>query len=106
MQFAPAVDPRFARAITRIVDIDCHADVLRALRPLARRIGAPRPCYETVRKLVHLERERRARIAAAIMTTLEITRRRVPVLPEQVPLIYRRRLEEARQRLRCRASPL
>ena len=105
MQFAPAVDPRLARAITRMVDIDCSAVVLRALRPRARRLGVPRPCYETVRKLVHLERERRARVAAAIMTALEIARRRVPVLPEHVPRIYRRHLERARRRFRCRAAP-
>jgi len=105
MQFAPAVDPRLARAITRMVDLDCHAVVLRALRPQARRLGIPRPCYETVRKLVHVERWRRARIVAALATALEIATMRVPVLPEQVPRLYRRHLTRTRERLRCRRAP-
>jgi hypothetical protein len=105
MQFAPAVDPRLVAGIARIADISSAAAVSRALRPRARKLGVPRPCYETIRKLVHVERERRARILAAIATTFEIATRRVPVLPEQVPRIYRRHLRRTRLRLRCRGAP-
>jgi len=88
-----------------MVDIDCHAVVLRALRPQARRLGVPRPCYESVRKLVHVERWRRARIATAVAAALEIATRRVPVLLEEVPRIYRVHLKRCCRRFRCRASP-
>jgi hypothetical protein len=96
MEFAPPIDPRLRASVGRIVDLRSSASVWRELRRRALRLGTTTPCYESVRKLVVAERERRARLLAALTTMLEIAARRVPVLPEQVPRIYRRRLALSR----------
>ena len=105
MEFAPAIDPRLRASVGRIVDLRSSAAVCRELRRRARRLRTTAPCYESVRKLVVAERERRARLVAAIATVLEISTRRMPVLPEQVPRIYRRRLRESRAALGVRRPP-
>jgi hypothetical protein len=102
MEFAPAIDPRLKASVGRIVDLGSSAAVWRELRRRAGRLRTTTPCYETVRKLVVAERERRARLLAAITTILEIATRGVPVLPERVPHIYRRRLARSRQTLGVR----
>ena len=106
MEFSPAVDPRLAVSVTRLADLGSSAAVWRRLRRSARNLGTTTPCYESVRKLVVCERERRARIIAAVATALEIATRRIPVLPEDVPRIYARRLAHSRGWLQgrvCRA---
>ena len=105
MEFAPAIDPRLRASVGRIVDLRSSAAVWRELRRRARRFRTTTPCYESVRKLVIAERERRARLLATITTVLEIAARRVPVLPEHVPRVYRRRLAESRARLGLRERP-
>ena len=104
MEFSPAVDPRLAVKVARYADLGSSAAVWRRLRRSARHLGTTTPCYESVRKLVVCERERRARIIAAVATAVEIATRRIPVLPEDVPRIYARRLAHSRIRLRTRAS--
>ncbi len=105
MEFAPAIDPRLRASVGRIVDLRSSAAVWRELRRRARHFGTTTPCYESTRKLVIAERERRARPLAAITTVLEIASRRIPVLPEHVPRIYRRRLAESRARMGLRRPP-
>jgi hypothetical protein len=104
MEFSPAVDPRLVVSVALDADLGSSAAVWRRLRRSARRLGTTTPCYESVRKLVVCERERRARIIATIATALEIATRRIPVLPEEVPRIYARRLARSRNWLRSRAS--
>jgi hypothetical protein len=106
MKFAPAIDPRLKASVGRIVDLGSSAAVWRELRRRAGRLRTTTPCYETVRKLVVAERERRARLLAAITTILEIATRGVPVLPEHVPHIYRRRLARSRQMMGVRRAGL
>lgn len=96
MDFAPAIDLRLRASVGRIVDLRSSAAVWRELRRRALRLRTTTPCYESVRKLVVAERERRARLLAAITTVLEIAARRARVLPEHVPHIYRRRLARSR----------
>jgi hypothetical protein len=105
MEFAPAIDPRLRASVGRIVDLRSSAAVWRELRRRARRFQTTTPCYESVRKLVIAERERRARLLATLATVLEIATRRVPVLLEHVPWIYRRWLAESRSRLGIRGRP-
>jgi len=102
MQFSPAIDPRLVASVTRIADLRCSAEVWRGLRRRALRFGTTTPCYESVRRLVLAERERRARLIATLATTVEILARRIPVLPEDVPCIYARRLAQTRSRMRLR----
>ena len=61
MEFAPAIDPRLRASVGRIVDLRSSAAVWRELRRRARRFRTTTPCYESTRKLVIAERERRAR---------------------------------------------
>jgi hypothetical protein len=96
MEFAPAIDPRLRASVSRILDLHSSATVWRELRRRALQLGTTTPCYESVRKLVVAEREHRARLLAAITTVLEIAARRVRVLPEHMPHIYRRRLARSR----------
>ena len=103
MQFSPAIDARLVASVPRIADIHCSAEVWRGLRRRALRLGTTTPCYESVRRLVIAERERRAMLIATIGTTVEIMTRRIPVLPEDVPRIYARRLVEAHSRMRLRS---
>ena len=105
MHFAPAVDLRLIRRIGRIRDLSCSAAVWRAVRRRARAADVDTPCYETVRKLVLAERERRARIIAAWLTALELLTRRTPRLPEDIERIYRRRLGQSRRWTRSAAGP-
>jgi hypothetical protein len=102
MEFSPAIDPRLIARIWRTADLRSSAEVWRGLRRPARRLGLTTPCYESVRKRVVTERERRARLVAALTTLLEIATRRVPVLPEGVPRIYARRLAQSRGWLQSR----
>ena len=102
MEFSPAIDPRLVASVARTVDLGSSAAVWRELRRRARRIRTTTPCYESVRKLVVAERERRARLVATIATTLEIATRRIPVLPEDVPRIHARRLAQSRSWMRSR----
>ena len=102
VQFSPAIDTRLIASVPRITDIRCSAEVWRGLRRRALRLGTTTPCYESVRRLVVAERERRAWLIATIETTVEIMTRRIPVLPEDVPRIYARRLVRARSRMRLR----
>ena len=96
MEFAPAVDPRLVTFVGRTVDLACSAEVWRRMRRRAGKIGVATPCYESVRKLVIIERERRARVLAVLTTILEIATRRVPVLPEAIPRIHARHLHRSR----------
>ena len=105
MHFAPTVDSRLVRRIGRIRDLRCSASVWRAVRRRARAADVDTPCYETVRKLVLAERERRARVIAAWLTALELLTRRTPRLPEDVERIYRRRLGQSRRWMRSTAGP-
>ena len=105
MEFAPAIDPRLRASVGRIVDLHSSAAIWRELRRRARLFQTTTPCYESVRKLVVAERERRARLLATIATVLEIAACRGRVLPEHVELIYRRRRAEFRARLGLRGRP-
>jgi len=96
MEFSPAIDARLVRLVARAADLHSSAATWRRLRRRARRLGTSTPCYESVRRLVTRERERRARLAAAIATLAELATRRIPVLPEEVPRIYTRHLARVR----------
>ena len=102
VKFSPAVDQRLVTSVSRTTDISSSAAVWRRIRRRAVRLDTTTPCYESVRRLVIAERERRARLLAAIVTTVEILTRRIPVLPEDVPRIYSRRLAHCRERMRLR----
>ncbi len=97
MEFSPAIDVRLAASVARTAELGSSAAVWRLLRRRARRLRTTTPCYESVRKLVVAERERRARIIATIATVLEIATRRIPVLPEDVPRIHARQLSRSRR---------
>src|SRR4029077_12716567 len=84
MEFSPAVDRRLRASVGRSIDISSSADVWRGLRRRAQRLRTTTPCYESVRKLVIDERERRARLTAAVGTVLETAMRRIPTTPEDV----------------------
>jgi hypothetical protein len=105
MEFSPAIDRRLAVAVARTSDLDSSAAVWRKLRRRASRLRVATPCYESVRRLVIAERERRARLAAAIATLVEIATKRIPTLPEAVPHIHARHLARYRRRLRLRRPP-
>jgi hypothetical protein len=92
-------------AVARTLDLGSSAVVWRGLRRRACRLGVATPCYESVRRLVVFERERRARLAAAVATVVEIATKRIPTLPEAVPLIHARHLGRYRRRLRLRQPP-
>ena len=104
MEFAPPIDPRLIAAMGRTIDLGSSAAVWRGLRRRARRLRLTTPCYESVRKLVVAERERRAHLVATIATALEIATRRVPVLPEDVPRIHARQLARSRSWMRARLN--
>lgn len=104
MEFSPAIDPRLVASVGRTADLRSSAGVWRGLRRRARRLGTTTPCYESVRKLVLAERERRARLIATVATVLALATRRVPVLPEDVLRIQARQLARSRHWLRSRAS--
>jgi len=100
MLFAPEVDRRVVAGVRLLPDISCSAQVLRALRRRARRHGSVTPCYESVRKLVIAERERRAELVAAVGTVFEVAMRRVATFPDDVSRIYDRRLVASRRALK------
>ena len=64
MAFHPPVHPEFARAL-RIVDAFGmpYAEAWRLLRPVAVRLGIPRPSYAAVRRILIAERARKRRNA-------------------------------------------
>jgi hypothetical protein len=103
MEFSPAIDPRLVASVGRTVELGSSASVWRGLRRRARRLGTTTPCYESVRRLVVAERERRARLIATIATVLAIAARRVPILPEDVPRIQARQLARSRGWMRLLA---
>ena len=105
MEFSPSVDRRLAAAVARTNDLGSSAAVWRGLRRRASRLRVATPCYESVRRLVVAERERRARLAAAIATVVEIATKRIPTLPEAVPHIHARHLARYRGRLRLYGPP-
>ena len=84
MQFSPAVDPRLRASVGRSIDLSSSAEVWRRVRRRALRLGTTTPCYETVRRLVIVERERRARLLATAGTVLEVAMRRIPTFPDDV----------------------
>jgi hypothetical protein len=96
MEFSPAIDRRVTMTVARTGDICCSAVVWRAIRRRAQRLRIATPSYESVRRLVLAERDRRARLAATLATLATIAVRRVPVLPEDVPRIYKRQLTRYR----------
>lgn len=100
MEFSPAIDARLAAAVSRTADLGSSAAVWRGLRRRAGRLRTTTPCYESVRRLVVAERERRARLIALIATALEVATRRIPVLPEQIPRIHARQLGRSRSWMR------
>lgn len=97
MEFSPAVDRRLRASIGLTVDLRSSADVWRRLRRRAQRLGTTTPCYESVRRLVIAERERRAELVAALGTVLEVAMRRKPTFPHDVSRIYHRRLVASRR---------
>jgi tRNA/tmRNA/rRNA uracil-C5-methylase (TrmA/RlmC/RlmD family) len=102
VEFSPTIDRRLIVAVARTGDLDSSADVWRRLRRRAARLRVATPCYESVRRLVLVERERRAQLAATIATVVEIMTKRIPTLPEAVPPIHARHLARYRGRLRLR----
>jgi hypothetical protein len=62
--FHPPVHPEFVLAL-RVLDAFemPYAEAWRLLRPVAARLGVPRPSYSTVRRVVIAERERKRRRA-------------------------------------------
>jgi hypothetical protein len=104
MEFGPAIDPRLVGSVGRTVELGSAAAVWRGLRRRARRLRTTTPCYESVRKLVVAERERRARLIATLATALKIATRRIPALPEDVPRIYARQLTRSRSWVRSRPN--
>ena len=60
MAFHPPVHPEFVLAL-RVLDAFGmpHAEAWRLLRPVAARLGIPRPSYSTVRRIVIAERRRK-----------------------------------------------
>ena len=104
MEFSPTIDPRLVASVGRTVELGSAAAVWRGLRRRARHLRVHTPCYESVRRLVLLKRERRARLIATVATVLALATRRVPALPEDVPRIYARKLTRNRSRMRSRAG--
>jgi hypothetical protein len=62
MAFHPPVRGEFVLAL-RILDVLGlpYAEAWRMLRPVARRLGVPRPSYSSVRRILIAERERKRR---------------------------------------------
>ena len=62
MAFHPPVHPGFVGALRVLDEFDLpYAETWRMLRPVARRLGIPRPSYSTVRRICIAERERKRR---------------------------------------------
>jgi hypothetical protein len=56
------VHPGFVGALRVLDEFDLpYAEAWRMLRPVARRLGIPRPSYSTVRRICIAERERKRR---------------------------------------------
>ena len=62
MAFHPPVDRRFVLAL-RLLDVFdvSYAEAWRLLRPVAARLGIPRPSYHSVRRILLAERARKRR---------------------------------------------
>lgn len=71
MAFHPPVHPEFVLAL-RILDAVGlpYAEAWRLLRPVAARLGIPRPSYSSVRRIVIAERKRKRRNADELDTLL------------------------------------
>ena len=62
MAFHAPVHPGFVGALRVLDEFDLpYAEVWRLLRPVARRLGIPRPSYSSVRRICIAERERKRR---------------------------------------------
>jgi hypothetical protein len=60
--FHPPVHPGFVGALRLLDEFDlAYAEAWRLLRPVAARLGIPRPSYSTVRRICIAERERKRR---------------------------------------------
>jgi hypothetical protein len=81
--FHPPVHPEFVLAL-RIVDALGlpYAEAWRMLRPVAARLGVPRPSYSTVRRIVISERERKKQNAEALDLLL------ADLLKGRFPLVF------------------
>jgi len=65
LTFAPRIDARLVAALERLDDRDVPiAETNRRLGAIARALGAVRPSYEQVRRLVHIARRRGRRPSA------------------------------------------
>lgn len=62
MAFHPPVDPRFVLALRLLAVFDVsYAEAWRLLRPVAARLGIPRPSYYSVRRILMVERAQNRR---------------------------------------------
>lgn len=62
MAFHPPVDPRFVLALRLLAVFDVsYAEAWRLLRPVAARLGIPRPSYYSVRRILKVERAQNRR---------------------------------------------
>lgn len=60
MAFHPPVEREFVVALRVLDAFDMpYAEALRLLRPVAARLGVPRPSYSSVRRILIAERERK-----------------------------------------------
>ena len=82
MAFHPPVQREFVLALRLLACFDLpHAEAWRLLRPLAARLGLPRPSYSTVRRILVAERERKRRRAD------DLDRLLGPILAGRSPLV-------------------
>lgn len=89
MAFHPPVDPEFVQAL-RILDAFGmpYAEAWRLLRPVAARLGIPRPSYSTVRRILIAERARKRRNADELDRLLaDLFTGRVPIVTVEHKLI-------------------
>jgi hypothetical protein len=89
MAFHPPVHREFVLAL-RILDAFGmpYAEAWRLLRPVAARLGIPRPSYSTVRRIVIAERERKRRNANDLdMLLADLFRGRFPYVAVEHNLI-------------------
>lgn len=82
MAFHPPVRREFVLALRVLACFDLsHAEAWRLLRPVAARIGVPRPSYSTARRILVAERERSRRRAD------ELDRILAPILAGRAPFV-------------------
>ena len=109
MTFHPPVHPEFARAL-RVVDAFGmpYAEAWRLLRPVAVRLGIPRPSYAAVRRILIAERARKRRNADDLDQLLaDLFAGRFPYVTVEhkaMELVYRS-AERERRRRASRTTP-